>query len=241
MRGALSLALMAFAVTLVVRFPARWAAPLLPRGLHCEALNGSLWSGSCSGLSRGGSALGDASWSVELLPLLSAHLGVHLDLSGPGGFARGELILGFGGALKARDLQLDLPLSSALVSSFPAGAHAHLQGTVARLDWSGKYLAALQGELAVQNLVGAQGQSLGNYQVSFAPVTGADLPVGEVHDAGGPLRMAAVLQLTRDPGYLLKGRIAPRPSATPDITEMLQYLGPPDASGQRDFAVQGLF
>jgi hypothetical protein len=139
---------------------------------------------------------------------------------------------------------LDLPLTSALVSSLPAGAHARVTGKLARLDWTGKYLEALQGEIDIVNFVGAQGQNFGSYQAVFAPATGASstaAPTGVVHDLGGPLALDATLQLTRDPGYVLQGQVAARPSAPPDLANELQYLGSPDPSGRRPFSLSGTF
>jgi general secretion pathway protein N len=244
LRRAIILAVIAFAVVLLVRFPARWLGPLLPRGLQCQQLDGSAWNGSCTGLSSAGAGLGDVTWNLQVLPLLRARLDLRLDLSGAGSNAHGDVALGLGGAVHGRDVTLDVPLTSALVSSLPAGAHARLQGKLARIEWTGKYLSELQGELVIQDLVGSQGQAFGSYQVSFPPDAGsgaADTPSGEVHDSGGPLQLEATLQLTHDPGYLVQGRVAPRPSASADIVDMLKYLGSPDASGRRPFSLMGTF
>jgi general secretion pathway protein N len=244
LRRALILGVIAFALVLLVRFPARWLGPLLPHGMQCQQLDGSAWNGSCTGLSSGGSAVGDVTWNLQLLQLLRARLDLRLDLTGAGSSARGDVALGFGGAVHGRDVTLDVPLTSALVSSLPAGAHARLQGKLARIEWTGKYLSELQGELMIQDLVGSQGQAFGSYQVTFAPEAGsggADTPSGEVHDSGGPLQLEATLQLTRDPGYLVQGRVAPRPSAPADIVDMLKFLGSPDGSGRRPFSLSGTF
>lgn len=244
MRRAIILAVIAFAVVLLVRLPARWLGALLPHGMQCQQLDGSAWNGSCTGLTSGGSALGDVTWTLQLLQLLRARLDLRLDLTGAGSSARGEVALGFGGAVHGRDVTLDVPLTSALVSSLPAGAHARLQGKLARIEWTGKYLSALQGELLVLDLVGPRGQTFGSYQVTFAPDTAAgsaDMPTGVVRDGGGPLQLDATLQLTHDPGYLVQGRVAARPSASADIVDMLKYLGSPDASGRRPFSLMGTF
>ncbi|HTC54402.1 MAG TPA: type II secretion system protein N [Steroidobacteraceae bacterium] len=244
MRRAIILAVIAFTLVLLVRLPARWLSPLLPHGMQCQQLDGSAWNGSCTGLTSSGNAVGDVTWNLQLLQLLRARLDLRLDLTGTDSSAHGEVALGFGGAVHGRDVTLDVPLTSALVSSLPVGAHARLQGTLARIEWTGKYLSELQGELRVQDLVGPRGQAFGSYQVSFAPGSGsdsADLPTGVVHDGGGPLQLEATLQLTHDPGYVVDGRVAPRPSASADIVDMLKYLGSADASGRRPFSLMGTF
>ncbi len=157
---------------------------------------------------------------------------------------RGDVALGFGGAVHGRDLSVDLPLTSALVSSLPAGAHARLLGKLARIEWTGKFLSELQGELDIQDLVGAQGVAFGNYQATFGAPSGSGSPdslIGVVRDTGGPLSLDATLQLNHDPGYVLQGRVAARPSAAPDITDVLKYLGSPDATGRRPFSLAGTF
>ncbi len=243
MRRAHIFTVVAFVLVLLARLPARWLGSLLPHGMQCQQLDGSAWNGSCTGLSSGGGELGDLTWNLQLLQLLRARLDLRLEFNGAGSNARGDVALGFGGAVHGRDVTLDLPLTSALVSSIPAGAHARLQGKLDRIEWTGKYLAQLQGQLSIQDLVGTQGQAFGSYQVSFpaSADSGADMPSGEVHDTGGPLELTATLQLTHDPGYLVQGRVAPRPSASSDIVDMLKYLGSPDASGRRPFSLMGTF
>ncbi len=169
---------------------------------------------------------------------------MQLDLTDHGNYLRGVLGKGFGGALHGRNVTLDLPLTSALVSSLPAGARARLTGKLSRFDWNGKSLDALQGDLTLLDFVGAQGQSFGSYQVIFAPDANAGAtgtPTGVVHDLGGPLALEATLQLTRDPGYVLQGQVAARPAAPPELADQLKYLGSADASGHRPFSIAGTF
>ena len=244
MRQAIILAVTGFMLVMLVRFPARWASPLLPHGVHCQRLDGSAWSGTCTGLTTSGGALGDLSWDWHVLQLLRGRLDLALDLTNQGSYVRGDVAFGFGGALHGRDLSVDLPLSSALISSLPAGAHARLQGKLARLEWTGKFLSDLQGELEVQDLVGSQGLAFGNYTATFGAPSGSggsDGPSGIVHDSGGPLALDATLQLNHDPGYVLQGRVAARPSASPELADVLKYLGSPDATGRRPFSLAGTF
>ena len=244
MRRSITAAVIGFVLVLIVRFPARWLGPLLPHGIHCERLDGSAWHGACSNLTGSGSTLGDLRWDLHALPLLRGRIDLQLDLTNLGSYLRGNVALGFGGALHGRDVSLDLPLSSALVSSLPAGARAHLLGRLSRIEWTGKYLSALQGELDVQDLVLSQGQNFGSYQAIFGPTAGAgstDTPRGVVHDTGGPLALDATLQLTHDPGYVLQGSVAARPAAPPQFAEQLKYLGSPDAAGRRPFSLAGTF
>ena len=58
---------------------------------------------------------------------------------------------------------------------------------------------------------------------------------------GGPLALDATLQLTHDPGYVLQGQVAARPSAPAQLADQLKYLGTPDSSGRRPFSLAGTF
>jgi general secretion pathway protein N len=244
LRRAIILAISGFVLVLIALLPARWIGPLLPHALRCQQLDGSAWRGSCIGLTTANGALGDLSWDMHVLPLLHGRLELQLDLTNQGSYLRGILGMGIGGSLHGRNVTLDLPLTSTLVSSLPAGAHARLSGTLARIDWNGKFLDALQGELDVLDFVGSQGQAFGSYQALFAPDANAGAsptPTGVVHDLGGPLALDATLQFTRDPGYVLQGQVAARPAAPAELADELKYLGSPDASGRRPFSLSGTF
>jgi general secretion pathway protein N len=244
LRRAIILGISGFVLVLVMLLPARWVAPLLPRAMHCQQLDGSAWRGSCAGLTTANGALGDLNWDVHALQLLRGRLELQLDLTNQGSYVRGVLGMGLGGAVHGRNVTLDLPLTSTLVSSLPAGAHARLSGKLARFDWNGKFLEALEGEVDILDFVGSQGQPFGSYQAIFAPdanAGSAPTPTGVVHDMGGPLALDATLQLTRDPGYLLQGQVAARPSAPAELADQLRYLGSPDASGRRPFSLSGTF
>jgi general secretion pathway protein N len=244
LRRSIILAATGFVLVLILRFPARWISPLLPHGVHCQQLDGSAWSGTCTGFTNGVASLGELSWDLHPLQLLRGRLELHIDLTNQANYLRGDVALGFGGSWHATDVSLDLPLTSALVSSLPAGVHARLSGKLARIEWTGKFLADLQGELDVQDFIGSQGAAFGNYQAIFAPKSASastDMPTAVVHDTGGPLALDATLQLNHDPGYVLEGRIAARSSASPDIADLLKYFGSPDAAGRRPFSLMGTF
>jgi general secretion pathway protein N len=244
LRRAIILAITGFVLVLIMLLPARWISPLLPRAMHCQQLDGSAWRGSCAGLTTANGALGDLNWDLHALQLLRGRLELQLDLTNQGSYVRGVLAMGLGGALHGRNVTLDLPLTSTLVSSLPAGAHARLSGKLSRFDWNGKFLEGLEGEVDILDFVGSQGQAFGSYQALFAPDANAGAaatPTGVVHDMGGPLALDATLQLTRDPGYLLQGQVAARPSAPVELADQLRYLGSPDGSGRRPFSLSGTF
>jgi len=240
LRRALFLAVAAFVLVLIMRLPARWIGPLLPHGIHCRQLDGTAWHGSCAGLSTGGGDLGDLAWNLHALQLLRGRLEAQLDLAGPGSQVSGTVALGVGGALHGRDVSVDLPLTSALVSAMPGGAHARLLGRLSRIEWTGRFMSQLQGEIDIQDLVGPSGQVFGSYQAIFGPESGsgaADSPTGVIRDTAGVLALDGTLQLTHDPGWVLNGHVAARPGASADIADIIQHMQSPDATGRHPFTL----
>ena len=78
------LGFVAFAAVLLARLPADWIVPSGPRApFACAALEGTLWSGTCSGLILQGRPFGELSWELQPLKLLRGRLGAHLTLSAP--------------------------------------------------------------------------------------------------------------------------------------------------------------
>ncbi|HTT00976.1 MAG TPA: type II secretion system protein N [Steroidobacteraceae bacterium] len=234
-------AVAAFVLILLVRFPAQWAAGALPRDAHCEQLDGTLWSGSCSGLSAQGSRLGDLTWSLHPLRLLSGRLALDLSLTQPattsGASAHVEWSLA--GTLSARDVHAALVLDHTLLRQLPPSLHARLDAQLAALRWDGKRVIELQGQMEVRGLTADQNTPLGDYRVSFSGGPGD--PVGALKDIGGPLAVEGTLRLTPEPGYVVAGLVAARPSAPADLAQQIRYLGSPDAQGRRPFSFAGTF
>ena len=230
----------AFLLVLIVRFPARWAMSALPRGLACEQVAGTLWSGTCAGLIAWNTRLGDLSWTMHPLPLFAGRLDVDVALSGGGGSARARLELNPTGAVLARGVHAAFPLERRLIPELPPGTGGTAEVDLASLRWNGKRVTQIRGEIDVRDLTAERDEPLGSYRLVFPGGTG-DEPVGEANDLGGPFALRATVRLTREPGYLIEGLIAARPSAFPDLVSQLRYLGPPDAQGRRQFSVSGTF
>jgi general secretion pathway protein N len=232
-------AVAAFLIVLAARFPARWAAGLLPRGTACTQLSGTLWSGACGGLTSAGVPLGDLSWSAHPLRLITGKLSVSVSLIMPSGSARALLLLSPTGAIGAEDMRATVPLSHALLTEVPPDVQGVVAVNLAALHWNGRRVTALRGEFDVQGLA-VQGESLGDYRLSF-PGGSSDEPVGQLEDVGGPLSVHGTLRLTRQPGFVLDALVASRANAPRDLVQDLRFLGSPDAQGRRPFSLAGTF
>ena len=234
-----TIAVAAFLIILIARFPAPWAAGLLPRGVSCEQLDGTLWSGACSGLAAERTTLGDLSWSLHPLALLTGRLDVDASLARPDGTASGRVQLSPSGVLAARDVHANLLLDHALLAQLSPGTHAHLEADLASLRWDGKRITQLQGQMALHGLTDDQSAPLGDFRLVF-PASAGD-PVGQLTDLGGPLAVQGTVRLTGEPGYVVDGLVAARPGASASMVQQLRYLGTPDAQGRRPFSFAGTF
>jgi hypothetical protein len=236
-------AALAFACILLARAPARWMAQFLPPTVQCAQLAGTIWNGSCAGLVSGGVPIGQVTWKVHPLRLLSAKLATDLDVRRPdGSFIRGDVVSGFDFKdVTVRNLSASLPLDASLTPQFPPNLYGKGSAQLALLRVEGGVITALQGRLEARDLEqrGTQGYRLGDYAVTFPGGDGE--PTGALESIGGPLDVKGTLRLTREPGYSIDGTVATRPDVDPKLATQLEYLGSADASGRRPFSVAGTF
>ncbi|MGB6603931.1 MAG: type II secretion system protein N [Steroidobacteraceae bacterium] len=234
------LAVVAFAVIVVSRLPASWVMPSGSRaGFSCASVDGSIWSGVCAGAVVQRIALGDLTWDLRPVRLLTGALAAHVTLAHGPISARGDVALGLGQRLTLRNLTADLPIDRRALPQLPRDLSGtlHLDLALARIERGA--ITELQGRLEAHDLVDSHGHStpLGSYALTFP---GADL-TGQLQDLGGPLSVSGTVRLTPGPGYAVQGLVAARPGATPDLVNNLSYLGSADAQGRRPFSMAGTF
>ena len=236
------LAAVAFAAIVIARMPAAWFVPTASAAGSCAAVEGSLWSGSCTELTVRGTPVGDVSWELRPLRLLAGKLAAHVTVVRGAASASGDAELGFGGRLTARNIVADLPLDPKLIPAVPATLHgrAHAELALAQLEHGA--ITQLQGRIEAHDLEDRSGGDtpLGSYVVTFPGGSGDQ--VGKLRDVDGPLALEGTLRLTQSPpGFELEGLIAPRRGAPPEIVNNIRFLGSPDASGRRPFSLSGTF
>jgi hypothetical protein len=234
-----------FLLTLIVRFPAPWLKPLLPRGVACGGLSGTLWAGECLGLQVNGTPTGDLDWTLRGLPLLRAELAGAFALDQPGEVVTTGFSITPSGTLRLRDLHADLVLSRPLaLPQLPRLAGGRIEANLSQLVYGQHRLRALRGRIDALDLLdpGAPPTPLGSYQLRFdaPPEANGDL-VGLVHDLGGPIAFDGTLRLTPAPGFRLEGRVAARADADPAIVRTLEFLGAAGADGRRPLTEEGTF
>ena len=231
----------------VARLPASWVLPDPKRGVTCTDADGTIWNGTCTGLTVQQQPVGDLSWDVHASRLLAGKLNADIVVTRATGAARGNVEIGLNKHIRARDIHADLQLDPDLVSALPMnlrGLRGKIHAELAQVRVEGQTLKAIQGVVEARDLTDHEGggaQRWGSYSLTFPPAGGGD-PVGQLRDlGGGPLSVEGTLRLTREPGFDLEGLVSARATAPPELAKDIQFLGSPDAQGRRPFSLAGTF
>jgi general secretion pathway protein N len=235
------LAVLAFAVILVARLPVRWVAGFLPKDVSCAELAGTVWTGSCSGLNARNVQLDSVTWDLRAAPLLTGKLAGHVELMRGSSFARGDIeATTSGDVITAQNLQADLPLDPTLIAQLPRNLTGVVRANLQSIRIEKQVITSVQGLVEAHDLV--QGaRVLGDYSLTFPAADPSSEPVGELRSLSGPMDVEGTLRLTREPGFVLEGLVAPTAEAPPQLVKELAYLGAPDAQGRRPFSVAATF
>jgi general secretion pathway protein N len=233
------LAVLAFAVILIARLPASWVVPSPPSQVACADTDGTIWSGGCTGLTIQGQNVGDATWELHPLPLLSGKIAAHVVLfrapapPGTAGSARltqgaavsapahaeGDLESGFSGKdISVRNLKTDLSFNPTLVPQLHLPFAGSLHAELSQVQVKNRAITQVQGEVQVHDLNDRSDNM--------------DL---------GPLAVEGTVRFTNEPGVVVDGLVAARPTASRDLQDQLRVLGTPDAQGRRPFSFASTF
>jgi hypothetical protein len=236
-----------FAGIVVARLPASWVLPGPKSGVTCADIDGTVWTGTCTGLNVQQQPVGDLSWDVHASRLLAGKLNADIVITRPTGTAQGNVEVGLDKNITARDVTADLPLDREAVAALPPNLQTlrgKIHAELAHVRVEGQALKAIQGVVEARDLTDGEGrdaQRWGSYSLTFPPSTGGD-PVGQLRDLGsGPLAVEGTLRLTPEPGFDLEGLVTARPSASSELAQDIQFLGSPDAQGRRPFSLAATF
>ncbi len=236
-------AVLVFAGLVIARLPASWLMPGPKSAVACSDVGGSIWDGSCTGLTIQQQRIGDLTWEVHAMRLLAGKINADVVVTRPTGSIRGNVEAGFDRKLVARDVLVDLPLDAELASGLPPnlrGLRGKVHAQLAYLRVDGQVIRGVEGIVEAHDLSDGE-QKWGSYAVRFPSPTTAE-PVGHLEDLGsGPLEVEGSIKLTPAPGFDLQGLVAARPSAPPELVENLRFLGSPDARGRRPFSLETSF
>jgi general secretion pathway protein N len=234
------LAVVAFAAIVIARLPATWVIPAPPSPITCADVDGSIWSGTCGGFTVQGTSLGNLTWNVHALRLLSGKLSANIVLLRSNGLLSGDFDVGLDKSITARNVQANTPFDQTLKALLPPlrSLSGSANANIAYARVVKHIVTQIQGRIEVHGLSDQDRNGvteLGSYSVTF-PGGGSGDPTGELRDLGGPLAIQGTLRIMQNqPGVELQGYVTPRAEAAPDLRHQLEYLGSPDAQGRRQF------
>src|SRR5215217_1361039 len=139
------LAVLGFAVFLLIRLPASWLAGSLPKDIICSQITGTVWNGACGGLVWQNTALGDLNWQLEPVPLLSGNVNSHVVLNGPVGAATAQVAVNRDGKISLRNLQGSIPLNPAVLTALPPNVRGSVQTDLGLLRIENRLITAIEG------------------------------------------------------------------------------------------------
>jgi general secretion pathway protein N len=237
-----TLAVLAFAIILLVRLPAAWVKGFLPDGVACVRISGTAWNGNCAGLLYKGAIVGNLNWELHPLALFRGKVSAFVSLTRGEDFVRGEIEAGSGGNLVARQLQAQMPLNPPLVPELSSGYAGNVSVNLAYLRVEKNVVAAIEGQLESSGLTELRTRTvLGSYSLVFPKAAGDGEPVGQLTSLDGPVDFEGTLRLTRQPGWAINGKVRLKPDTPPRLAQQLAYLGTPDPDGTRPLALEGTY
>jgi Type II secretion system (T2SS), protein N len=243
---------------LLYRLPAAWFGSLLPEGVRCGELSGSVWRGQCSGLEAdipgrpaGAPAvsIGQVRWAWQPQSVLRGELRVRVQLQQRGTNASAQMALGPSGALQVSALRWQGPLDATLLPFLPPGLAGRLDTDDLELGLKSGQLSALRGTLRVSDLARTSPSALrlGSYRLEFGPpqtpLLSGETAVAQAAVASvapGPLEAQGDIKLSSR-GWEAQARLRATPQAQPALRAMLPALGAADAAGQRQIMLSGSF
>ncbi len=242
-RTLLSLAAVLFALTVLLRAPASWLVGALPASMACLQPAGSIWRGGCGQLRVAGAALSDVRWQLHPWALLGGHLELALQSADVRAPATGTLALGWGGHHTVRDLRADLPIDTGFLPLFPSGWSGRLQLALANLEFKAGRLASIHGTVTARSLAQIRpAMPFGSYELQFVDTARKDGAISaELRDLGGPLAVTGTLVVRNGSEYVLSGSAAARADANAELAKAIEFLGPADAQGRRQYSLAGSF
>jgi general secretion pathway protein N len=212
-------------------------------GIYAGGVSGTIWNGRAQVLQVQGANVGSVEWKLHALPLLTAHANADVKVTRIDGFAQTQLSVGPTGTMNFKSLTASMPMSALPPNAIPGGWAGTINGRFEQLTLQNGWPTKVNGSLEVLDLNGParKPSKAGSYRILFDPAAStAEVLKGAISDAGdGPLQVNGTVQLKPDRSYAVDALIAARPDAPRNLVQALEFLGPPDAQGRRQFNTEG--
>jgi general secretion pathway protein N len=233
----------AFVIFALVTLPASIVlSRLSSTDVSTSGVSGSIWNGKAQVLQVRGMNVGSVAWNLHVLPLFTLHLNADVKVTRVDGFAQTALSVGPGGKVTLKGLTASLPLI-AVNNPQLAGWTGQLNAKFARLTLEKGWPTEVDGSLDAVDVTGPPRKpaNVGSYRVVFDPAAStAEMLQGAISDGGnGPLQINGTVRLKADRSYEIDALVAAKPNTPQNLARALEFLGPPDPQGRRQFSMAG--
>ncbi|WP_049631110.1 type II secretion system protein N [Cellvibrio sp. pealriver] len=211
----ISLGVSLFLIFVISSIPAVWGAYLLSRssGLALSGVTGTIWNGraSLASLPRPEReySLGQLSWSLSPLSLLTLSPCAHVKTNLPGQQFEGDVCGGAGGAVKLRNADISLPV--ALVQTkLPIPVQGQFSAHIEEMELRGNVLLKLKGKLTWNGArvnTGVNWLDIGSYAAEFTD-NGSNGISAKLFHLAGPVDVDLQVELAAPSGGKVTGELA---------------------------------
>lgn len=229
---------------LVVQLPAVFVWQQLPAGLTQKIaignLEGSAWSAQASGVTVNGQALGNVTWSLHPLALLTGRLGGAVQVRHPLGKLQADLAIDSGQRLELRDVQGDFNagLLDPLARPLMLNGQIVLDLDSVRLQGGTLLEASGTARWREAGISGITDLPLGQIRIKAVPDNnGTRL---QVSNRDGAIEINGVINVMPNGRYRLDLTLLNRNRQRKDLDTMLAMLGKADATGRVKFRQAGV-
>ena len=181
--------LCAYLLFLIATIPASMLFRFAHNQILAGAVSGTVWHGKAGTLQAGLLNLGDAEWTLHVLPLFTGHLVADVKLTQPKGFAQGKVNVSLGGQIKLSNLSASLPFGSIMGSGgLPGGWTGTAQIKMEELVLKNNWPTIAKGTIDAIDVTGpaTEPADIGNYRIVFPAEGSASSPLsGDIRDMDG--------------------------------------------------------
>lgn len=240
--GLILLFLLAFAVTVVLKFPVAGVLPHVNiNPVKLSGVSGSVWNGSAQSVTLPPAAdqpnipINNVNWKVKPGTLLSGSAGADVDFEVLGGKGEGLVKRNLTGDVFVTDGKLQVPAKE-LEQFLPlpvAQFAGILLADIEELELENNLLKSTQGKLIWSNaeIISPAISTLKLGQVVFDVVPQGDLHVGNLSSSNGQLELSGAIELDQTGNYKADILIKPTADAPPQINNVLNFVGRPASDG----------
>lgn len=232
--GLIFLALLAFAVTVIWKFPAAGVLPHVNvEPIKLSGVGGSVWNGTAQRVVVPDAPMpvDNVKWKFQPSALLSGSAGAKIDFEVLGGKGEGLVKRDMAGNVHVSDGKLQIPASN-LEQFLPipvAQFGGVLLADLEQLELENNLLKSTQGKIIWSKAEVINTAKLG--QVVFDIVPQGEQHIGKLSNSGGEVELRGEILLDQTGNYKADIQIKPTAQTPPQLNGMLGMIGQPASDG----------